>query len=321
MLTVCPNCETSYQVDPSSVGPSGRSVRCARCRTVWFAANITALAEIVASHRTEMAQFATTASEPDAAEVWHEPGDGTPAADGMADESVQSEAGGTGPDPADVGFVHDAPPIATADDPLSAYDTPSASNVPLVESPALAPIEHGPAAGDPGPAEDIETVAARRAMEQARDRRFRLQLPGLPTAILALILLDVGLIGWRADIVRAAPQTASLYAAIGLGVNLRGLVLADVTTETRTNDGVQVLLVQGRIVSTAKRMIEVPRLRFAVRNGSGNEIYTWMALPNRSLLAPGDSLAFQSRLASPPPETRDVLVRFFNRHDLGVGIE
>jgi hypothetical protein len=26
-------------------------------------------------------------------------------------------------------------------------------------------------------------------------------------------------------------------------------------------------------------------------------------------------------LASPPPEMRDVLVRFFNRHDLGVGIQ
>jgi hypothetical protein len=143
----------------------------------------------------------------------------------------------------------------------------------------------------------------------------------LPATLLALALLDAGLIGWRADIVRAAPQTASLYAAIGLGVNLRGLVLADVTTEMRTNEGVQVLLVQGRIVSTAKRMVDVPRLRFAVRNGGGNEIYTWTALPDRSLLAPGDTLAFQSRLASPPAETRDVLVRFFNRHDLGVGIQ
>jgi predicted Zn finger-like uncharacterized protein len=305
MQIVCPNCETSYQVDPSSVGPTGRSVRCARCRTVWFAADTAALSEIAASHRAEMAQFAT--SEPDAGEVWPEPGE----APADAYESVAGEA-----DPADVGFVHDAPPIATADsanpdDPPAGYDTPSGSDGPQVESPALAPIEH----------EDIETVAARRAQEQARNRHFRLRLPGLPTAMLALVLLDLGLIGWRADIVRAAPQTASLYAAIGLGVNLRGLVLTDVTTEAQTTDGVPVLLVQGRIVSTGKRMVDVPRLRFAVRNASGNEIYTWTALPTRSLLAPGDTLAFQSRLASPPPETSDVLVRFFNRHDLGVGIQ
>jgi predicted Zn finger-like uncharacterized protein len=316
MQIVCPHCETSYQVDPSSVGSSGRSVRCARCRTVWFAANTAVLSEIAASHRAEMAQF--IASEPEPAVEWPEPGSGAPAADGTADESIPSEAGDTEPAPADVGFVHDAPPLATADDLLSANEPPSASQVPVVESPSLAPVD---AAGDPGIGEDIETVAARRALEQARNRRFRLRLPGLPTALLALILLDLGLIGWRAEIVRAAPQTASLYAAIGLPVNLRGLVLADVTTEMQTHEGVQVLLVQGRIESTAKRTVEVPRLRFAVRNGGGSEIYTWTALPNRSLLAPGDTLAFQSRLASPPPETRDVLVRFFNRHDLGVGIE
>jgi predicted Zn finger-like uncharacterized protein len=307
MQIVCPNCETAYQVDPSSVGPTGRSVRCARCRTVWFAADTAALSEIAASHRAEMAQFAATASAPDAPEGWPEP----PPAYGH-----ESVAG----DPADVGFVHDAPSIAAGDS--AAPDDPAGgSEGPLVESPALAPIEHGPSVTEPGQREDIETVAARRALEQARNRGFRLRLPGLPAAILALILLDLAPIFWRAEIVRVAPQTASLYAAIGLGVNLRGLVLSDVTTETRTTDGVPVLLVQGRIVSTAKHTVDVPRLRFAVLNASGNEIYTWTALPNRSLLAPGDTLPFQSRLASPPPETRDVLVRFFNRHDLGVGIQ
>ncbi len=305
MQIVCPNCQTTYQVDPFTVGPAGRSVRCARCRTVWFVASSTALADIAASHRVEMAQAAATAPEPDAAEEWPQPG--APAY-GSADKSAAS-----GP----VGFVRDAPSIAadpTADDPQAEYP----SGGPLVESPALAPIEQAPA-DSPGQAEDIETVAARRARKEARYRRFRLPLPGLATAILMLILLDLGAIGWRAEIVRLVPQTASLYAAIGLPVNLRGLVLTDVTTETLTNDGAQVLLVQGRIVSTAKRVVDVPRLRFAIRDRSGNEIYTWTALPSRSLLAPGETLGFQSRLASPPSETRDVVVRFFNRRDLGVG--
>jgi hypothetical protein len=74
-------------------------------------------------------------------------------------------------------------------------------------------------------------------------------------------------------------------------------------------------------VSAAKRTVEVPRLRFAVRNELGNEIYNWTALPSRSLLGPGETLTFQSRLASPPPEAYDVLVRFFNRRDIGAGIE
>src|SRR4051812_34120074 len=37
MLIVCPDCGTSYKVEPNSLGQGGRSVRCARCRNVWFA--------------------------------------------------------------------------------------------------------------------------------------------------------------------------------------------------------------------------------------------------------------------------------------------
>jgi hypothetical protein len=251
-----------------------------------------------------MAQFATTA------------GDGGPESWPLPDDRPPAYEPAAAPDPADVGFVDDAPPTATADSEVAEPATAGFADGPLVDSPALVPI-----APEPAPREDIETVAARRAAEQARKRRFGWPLPGLPTVMLGLVLLDLGLIGWRAEIVRAAPQAASLYAAIGLAVNLRGLMIADVTTETLTNEGVPVLVVQGRIVSAAKRTVEVPRLRFAVRNGSGNEIYSWTALPNRSLLGPGEAFAFQSRLASPPPETREVLVRFFNRHDLGVGIQ
>jgi hypothetical protein len=160
--------------------------------------------------------------------------------------------------------------------------------------------------------EDIETVAARREREARRGSRWILS--GLPLAILALI-------GWRADVVRVAPQTASLYAAIGLPVNLRGLTFKDVTTTTESHEGVQVLVVEGTISSASPRVVEVPRLRFSVRNGGGQEVYAWTSLPTRSMLAPGETLTFRSRLASPPPDARDVLVRFFNRRDLVAGLQ
>jgi predicted Zn finger-like uncharacterized protein len=307
MQIVCPHCQTSYHVDPSAVGATGRSVRCARCRTVWFAANTEMLSEIAASHRAEMAQFAAAGADTDLAVEWPEP-------------EAESAAGGpqAANGPREVGLVHDAPPIAAEAEPADLSGEPEG---PRIESPALAPVEPEPAAGEPVLHEDIETVAARRAVEQARNRPFWRRLPGLPAIVIGLILLDLGLIAGRAEVVRLLPQTASLYAAIGLGVNLRGLVLADVTSETQTAEGVPVLLVQGRIVSTTNRVVEVPRLRFAVRNASGNEIYSWTALPGRSLLSPGETLAFQSRLASPPPEAHDVQVRFFNRRDLGIGMQ
>jgi hypothetical protein len=59
----------------------------------------------------------------------------------------------------------------------------------------------------------------------------------------------------------------------------------------------------------------VPHLRFAVRNLQRQEIYSWTAAPARRSLAPGETLAFRSELALPPPDTRDVVVRFLDRED------
>jgi hypothetical protein len=148
-----------------------------------------------------------------------------------------------------------------------------------------------------------------------------LSLPSLPTVIVALLALIAVLVGWRADVVKIAPQMASLYAAIGLPVNLRGLVFANVVTTTETHDTVPVLVVEGAITNKASRATEVPRLRFSLRNQRGQEIYAWTALPGYSLLAPGETLDFRSRLASPPTDGQDVLVRFFNRRDLVAGLQ
>jgi predicted Zn finger-like uncharacterized protein len=37
MHIVCPNCGTSYDIQPAALGPAGRTVRCVRCRDTWLA--------------------------------------------------------------------------------------------------------------------------------------------------------------------------------------------------------------------------------------------------------------------------------------------
>jgi predicted Zn finger-like uncharacterized protein len=36
MQVTCPNCRARYAVDPLAIGPSGRTVQCARCSERWF---------------------------------------------------------------------------------------------------------------------------------------------------------------------------------------------------------------------------------------------------------------------------------------------
>ena len=60
---------------------------------------------------------------------------------------------------------------------------------------------------------------------------------------------------------------------------------------------------------------EVPRLRFAARDAAGQEVYTWTAMPGRSVLVPGEKLEFRNRFVSPPDSAVDVMVRFINAQD------
>ena len=297
MLILCPNCATSYQVEPTSLGATGRSVRCVRCRKVWFAANTEAMAAISLSHQQDLAALGH-GDEP-LVEPPAEPPTDQPAA-----EALDRDDRGPGPlpEPRDNDVL---PAPATVDD-----------------APALVPSQEPapPAAAETVP-ENIESVAARRIRRPPPKRKTPWPVPGWATAIVLLIATNIGLIAFRADIVRLAPQTAAAYAAIGLDVNLRGLVFTELITRKETQDGVPMLTVEGVIKSASKQPVNVPRLRFAVRNAQGHEIYSWTAVPARNTIAPGATIPFRSRLASPPPEAHAVLVRFFTRRDLVAGAQ
>ena len=168
------------------------------------------------------------------------------------------------------------------------------------ETPPMAASEHQvPLRAAAAPAEDIETFAARSWQPEAAGR-YRVALPRTAMVLLSLVALNAALIMGRSEIVRYLPQTASLYAALGLPVNLRGLGFSAVTSTTDAHEGVPVIVVEGVIANAQQRVAEVPRLRFSIRNRAGQEVYAWTAMPSRAVLAPGETLAFRSRLASPP---------------------
>ncbi|MGZ5822101.1 MAG: two-component system sensor histidine kinase NtrB, partial [Croceibacterium sp.] len=163
-----------------------------------------------------------------------------------------------------------------------------------VEAPPIVPIDldeelpragrdrrvHVPQPEESGGAQDIESVAARRL--RAKRGSLRWPLSRLQTGILALALLDTILVGWRSDVVRALPQTASFYSLLGLSVNLRGLVFDNVATVTEQHEGVPILVVdpEGALVAVneaAERLFGqglslLARGRFAAALPSGSAL-------------------------------------------------
>ena len=148
--------------------------------------------------------------------------------------------------------------------------------------------------------------------------RFRAPF-GLPTACAAMGALVLALVIWRADLVRLLPQTAAFYKLVGLDVNLRGLRFKDVRVSSEMVEGKPVLVIEGSITGESNKPLEIPRLRFSVRDAQGAEIYAWNSVLEQSVLRPGERAQFKSRLASPPPEGRNIDVRFFNKRDLAGG--
>jgi predicted Zn finger-like uncharacterized protein len=286
MHIICPHCTTSYAIDPATLGAAGRTVRCSRCREVWLARPEDAIEMAPAR---AMASASQTSGETDAAAEWE--------AMAREDDSQQT---------------------------------------PVVDSPSISADWPDGDGSPPGPDSDWPSVAQDEAEDAGAGRRHgswfgKLLKPpallrasgkpfvGLPTACAAMGALVLALVIWRVDVVRLLPQTATFYKMVGLEVNLRGLMFKDVKITTENVEGKPVLLIEGVITGEARKPVELPRLRFSVRDAQGAEIYAWNAVLEQTVLKPGEYTRFKSRLASPPAEGRNIDIRFFNKRDLARG--
>jgi len=141
------------------------------------------------------------------------------------------------------------------------------------------------------------------------------------TPILAMLLVGIvigALIG-RESVVRRLPETAGLFEMAGMPVNLRGLELIEVTSErTREDDG-EYLSVHGTIVNRTDRSHMVPPIAVILREETGQPVYSWNVEADRRTLHPGENVRFRARLVAPPPEARQVLVRFAPTADIAGG--
>lgn len=287
MHIVCPHCTTSYAINPSALGAAGRTVRCSRCKETWLARPEDAVEMATAAPAMAASR---QAAENDAAAEW----------DAMAREKAGQEA--------------DAPEVES---PSISADMPAGGDV---DWPSVARM-------DAEAHEEMRTTSHRERLASVFKFVKLPSLPripylprvGLPTACAGMAALLLALVIWRVDIVRLLPQTATFYRMAGLDVNLRGLAFKDIKITNETVEGKLVLVIEGMIVGQTSKPVELPRLRFSVRDEQGAEIYAWNAVLEQPVLKPGETAYFKSRLASPPPEGRNIDVRFFNKRDLAGG--
>lgn len=304
MQIVCPHCAASYLVAETAMG-GGRMVRCTNCGHLWLAVCRERPASCGLTAQPAVQTEAALAGANDQAAL---PVSGAKAALPVPGESTENfpvgEAAGVSGDAAG-----EAPPLVPESGAVVISDAVAAGAVTATSSSfgAVTII-------DSEPGEDNAFVR-QRAARRRRVRRSGKRGSNWPTAILTLMVIIAAILAFRTEVVRAMPQTAALFARIGLPVNLRGLEFQQVQVGTVQADGAATLVVEGKVVNVTGRLLALPRLRFALRDPTGSEVYHWTALPQRQTLGPGEAVAFSTRMASPPVSGRDIEIRFFSRND------
>jgi predicted Zn finger-like uncharacterized protein len=288
MDIACPTCAATYEIDDGSVGETGRKVRCAACGTVW---------------RAFQDQPSLIISTP------------PPAA--IPDVPIVANPPPMAPSEADVAPSESFPRNDAAFSAEPAESTPNdafATGGP--EPDAVAEAE-----AEPPPARKAKLVKGAPAKKAGAGSGLK-RLVSWPALVVAA---TSGILGsayaFREPIVRLAPQSAALYAAVGLPVNLRGIEIRGVKSRMIDDGGVNVLVIEGELASVAKERQVVPRLRFAVIGEKGQEIYVWSAQADKAQLQPGEAMPFRRRLAAPPVDGKDVSVRFLSASDITAGLK
>lgn len=192
---------------------------------------------------------------------------------------------------------HQDPPVAEAEvevEPEAEVETPLAEPPPAPRSRA-----------EPATEADVAFV---RTQGSAMDR---LALAGgWLGLVLVILLIGWATVSYRQEVATLWPQSATLYSALGLPVNARGIAFTDVSYHRETEDKQTVLAVTGKLINISGRELAVPPIRVILTGEDGRELYHWDFTPDVAVLRAGQSVNFLTRLSSPPGAARHLKLQF-----------
>ncbi|MCJ2125136.1 zinc-ribbon domain-containing protein [Methylobacterium sp. J-077] len=154
----------------------------------------------------------------------------------------------------------------------------------------------------------------RAPLSSARGKGWR-GIPGLSpslavglTVLAALPLVCLA----RTSVVRMVPQSAALFARVGLPVNVRGIEIRDVVAfNNPAEEGRPAeLVIEGDLVGTARTDVPVSALSVEIRDAGGRAIRTFPVSAPRAMLGTAETARFRGSLTSPPAAGRAVVLRF-----------
>lgn len=284
IVLTCPACATRYKSSADSLGPNGRTVRCAKCGEVWFqpAPDLVPHSEATADALALRDNESDARSDADAS--------------GARPASVTSVPSAPEPDPAPV-----APSRETAGGDVPQDAVPSAPKAPI--APDAPSIPDTPSA-------DVVMRDRADQIKLARRKRTILFIWLVPL----IIVLLAAIIAWtqRQAIVNRIPQMATLYQAIGADVRVGGLKLDPPTARMMVSDGVPIIRIDSVLHNLTKETLPVPLIELTLHDKSGQSLAQWYVEPSETEIAAKSEIAISTDYAEPPENAIGVRYRLMN---------
>jgi predicted Zn finger-like uncharacterized protein len=229
MILTCPNCASRYVVDDAHVGPTGRMVRCAHCKTAW-----------------------------------------------------RAEPTGEALDLARAGDIKE-----------------------LTQAARPADL--------PGEALPKQYRARVQAREQAKAAAAAGVVWGGMAAVLGLLLVLA--VVFRTQVAQVWPDTASAYAAVGLPVNVVGLVFESKSTLRVELDGRPAVRVTGAVRNVTRDPVRPPPLRVDLVDKADAALVSRTLDLGGTALAPGRARPFTVTFFDPPESADGAAMTFLIGRD------
>jgi len=127
-----------------------------------------------------------------------------------------------------------------------------------------------------------------------------------------LLFFTIVFVAGHSFIIQRWPQMQQIYVDLGLAQNplKDNLVLTNITSERRYQDGAMQLVVQGEVQSHAKQRQVVPAISVEALGPDGRIIESWRIEPPKATMDPDTTVPFTSSIISPQGTVVEVNLSF-----------
>jgi predicted Zn finger-like uncharacterized protein len=131
--------------------------------------------------------------------------------------------------------------------------------------------------------------------------------------VLGLVIVGLGVaIAERETVMARYPETRPIYGAVGFATPKLGdgLAITDENCSRVTQEGLPVLVCEGRLRNNTKYDQRVPGLRGALFDAGGRELQAWTFSISTTTLAPNQSVPFRTEVRQPASAATEWRVTF-----------